>query len=71
MRHEKKQVKIGNVYLGSNNPVLVQSMLNVKSSDVQGNVQQAVDLEKEGCQIVRVSVPSWKMYVLLQKSRKL
>ncbi|MBQ3008476.1 MAG: flavodoxin-dependent (E)-4-hydroxy-3-methylbut-2-enyl-diphosphate synthase [Oscillospiraceae bacterium] len=58
MRHLKRQVKVGNVYLGGDNPVLVQSMLNVKSNDVEGNVKQAVALEKEGCQIVRVSVPS-------------
>jgi len=70
MRHEKKQVKIGNVYLGSNNLVLVQSMLNVKSSDVQGNVQQAVDLEKEGCQIVRVSVPSLEDVRLITEIKK-
>ena len=58
MRHNKRQVKVGNVYLGGDNPILVQSMLNVKSKDVQGNVRQAVALEKEGCQIVRVSVPT-------------
>ncbi|MEG1862772.1 MAG: flavodoxin-dependent (E)-4-hydroxy-3-methylbut-2-enyl-diphosphate synthase [Oscillospiraceae bacterium] len=58
MRHTKRPVKIGNIVLGADNPILVQSMLNVKSSDVQGNVQQAVELEKEGCQIVRVSVPT-------------
>lgn len=58
MRHEKRQVKIGNVYIGKDNPILVQSMLNVKSNDVEGNVQQAVALEKEGCQIVRVSIPT-------------
>ena len=58
MRHLKKEVKIGNTAIGGTNPVLVQSMLNVRSSDVAGNVQQAVDLEKAGCQIVRVSVPT-------------
>lgn len=58
MRHIKRELKIGNTAIGGNNPVLVQSMLNVKSSDVEGNVRQAVELEKAGCQIVRVSVPS-------------
>ena len=60
MRHEKRQVKIGNIYLGKDNPILVQSMLNVKSNDIEGNVRQAVALEKEGCQIVRVSIPTLK-----------
>lgn len=58
MRHLKKKVKIGNVRLGADNPILVQSMLNVRSDDVRGNVRQAKELEKAGCQIVRVSVPS-------------
>lgn len=58
MRHLKREVKIGNTAIGGNNPVLVQSMLNVRSSDVEGNVKQAVELEKAGCQIVRVSVPT-------------
>ena len=58
MRHLKRELKIGNTSIGGNNPVLVQSMLNVRSSDVEGNVKQAVELEKAGCQIVRVSVPT-------------
>ena len=58
MRHIKKEVKVGNTVLGGNNPVLVQSMLNIPSSDIAGNVKQAVELEKAGCQIVRVSVPT-------------
>ncbi len=58
MRHLKREVKIGNTVLGGNNPVLVQSMLNVPSSDIEGNVKQAVELEKADCQIVRVSVPT-------------
>ena len=58
MRHVKKVVKIGDRCLGGNNDILVQSMLNVKSNDVKGNVEQAIALEKEGCQIVRVSIPS-------------
>ena len=70
MRHEKRQVKVGNVYLGRNNPILVQSMLNVKSKDVQGNVRQAVALEKEGCQIVRVSVPTLEDVRLIEAIKK-
>ena len=58
MRHIKRELKIGNTAIGGNNPVLVQSMLNVRSSDIEGNVKQAVELEKAGCQIVRVSVPT-------------
>ena len=34
MRHIKRELKIGNTAIGGNNPVLVQSMLNVRSSDI-------------------------------------
>ncbi len=60
MRKLKKEIRIGNIKIGGENPILVQSMLNVKSDDILGNVVQAKNLEKEGCQIVRVSVPSLK-----------
>lgn len=53
----KKAVKVGNVVLGDGN-IYVQSMLNVPYDDIEGNVAQAVELEKAGCEIVRVSVPT-------------
>ncbi|MEG2928422.1 MAG: flavodoxin-dependent (E)-4-hydroxy-3-methylbut-2-enyl-diphosphate synthase [Oscillospiraceae bacterium] len=70
MRQLKKEVKIGKNIIGGNNPILVQSMLNVKSDDVQGNVAQAVALEKEGCQIVRVSVPKLEDVKLIEAIKK-
>ncbi len=70
MRKIKRRVKIGNVYLGGDNPILVQSMLNVKSNDVEGNVRQAVALEKEGCQIIRVSVPTLEDVRLITELKK-
>lgn len=62
-----KEVKIGNKIIGGNNPILVQSMLNVICTDVEGNVSQAVRLEKAGCDIVRVSVPDLEAVRLIQK----
>ncbi|MGN0665116.1 MAG: flavodoxin-dependent (E)-4-hydroxy-3-methylbut-2-enyl-diphosphate synthase [Huintestinicola sp.] len=38
--------------------IYIQSMLNVPSDDIDGNVRQAAELEKAGCEIVRVSVPN-------------
>lgn len=52
-----KKIKVGNTYLGGGSPVLIQSMLSVPSEDIKGNVEQAVRLEKAGCEIIRVSVP--------------
>lgn len=58
MRKETKEIKIGNIKIGGQNPVAVQSMLNIPVKDIAGNVAQAQRLEAEGCQIVRVTVPS-------------
>lgn len=52
-----KEIKIGNKKIGAGNNILVQSMLNVISTDTQGNVEQAKRLEAAGCDIIRVSVP--------------
>jgi (E)-4-hydroxy-3-methylbut-2-enyl-diphosphate synthase len=52
-----KKIKTGNISIGGGSPVAVQSMLSVPAHDIEGNVKQALALEKAGCEIVRVSVP--------------
>ena len=54
----KKQVKVGNVLVGGGADVSIQSMLNVPSTDIEGSVKQAVELEKAGCQIIRAAIPN-------------
>lgn len=61
-----KQVKIGNKIIGGGNKILVQSMLNVISTDIEGNVAQAERLERVGCDIIRVSVPDLKAVKLVE-----
>ncbi len=56
-RRKSKELKIGDVFIGGNHSVKVQSMLNVPAHDIEGNVAQAIALEKAGCQIIRVAVP--------------
>ncbi len=51
-----KIVKIGNRIIGGGNPVLIQSMVNVKTSKIAEVVEQIKDLEQVGCDIIRVSV---------------
>ena len=52
-----KKVKVGNLYIGGDAPVSIQSMINVPSDDIQNTVKQAVELEKAGCEIIRIAVP--------------
>lgn len=52
-----KQVKVGNVLIGGGADISVQSMLNKPAEDIDGSVEQALKLEKAGCQIIRSAVP--------------
>ena len=52
-----RKINIGGVYVGGGSPVSVQSMTNVKTKDVEKTVQQIHELEKAGCEIIRVAVP--------------
>lgn len=56
-RRITKTVKAGNVSIGSGSKITVQSMLNVPAHNIDGNIAQAVELEKAGCEIVRLTVP--------------
>ncbi len=51
-----REVKIGDKKIGNNNPILIQSMCNTDTNDVDKTVKQILDLEKEGCEIIRVAV---------------
>lgn len=53
----KLQVKAGGLLIGGGAEVSVQSMLNVPSTDIEGSVRQAKELEKAGCQIIRAAIP--------------
>jgi len=57
MRRNAKTVNIGNVAIGSSNPIAIQSMLNVPSYDIEKSVKQAIALEAAGCRIIRAAVP--------------
>ena len=60
-----KQVKAGKVAIGGGAPVSIQSMLSVKSDNIEGNVEQAKRLEAAGCEIIRASVPDMKAVHLI------
>ncbi len=52
-----KKIKIGNKIIGGGSPVLIQSMCNTRTSDVDSTVKQIKELEAAGCDIIRVAVP--------------
>lgn len=55
-RNETRSFKVGNLTLGGNNDVIIQSMTNTKTKDVAATVKQIHELEQAGCQMVRMAV---------------
>lgn len=56
-REHTRVVKIGDRVIGGGNPVLIQSMTNTRTDDVAATVAQIHRLEKQGCEIIRCTVP--------------
>ena len=65
-----KEVKIGNRVIGGGNPILIQSMCNTKTQDVEATVAQILELEKAGCDIIRVAVPDMDAAKMLSEIKK-
>ncbi|MGW5158994.1 flavodoxin-dependent (E)-4-hydroxy-3-methylbut-2-enyl-diphosphate synthase [Nonomuraea wenchangensis] len=57
-RRHSRQIMVGNVPVGGDAPVSVQSMTTTVTADVNSTLQQIAELTASGCQIVRVAVPS-------------
>ena len=57
-RDHTKTVHIGNKIIGGGNPIMIQSMTNTRTEDVEGTVAQIRRLEKAGCDIVRCTCPT-------------
>ena len=53
MREKTKVIHIGDKVIGGGNPILIQSMTNTKTEDVEATVDQILKLEKAGCDIIR------------------
>ena len=57
-REQTKVIRIGDRVIGGGNPVLIQSMTNTPTEDVQATVAQILRLEQAGCEIIRCTVPT-------------
>ncbi len=53
-----RQIQVGDVRIGGGAPVVIQSMLNTKTTDVEGSLSQLRALKAAGCQIARLAVPN-------------
>ncbi len=69
-RSQTKTVTIGDRVIGGGNPVLIQSMTNTRTEDVAATVAQILELERAGCEIVRVTVPTMEAARAVKEIRK-
>ncbi len=69
-RTRTKVVKIGNRLIGGGNPILIQSMTNTKTEQVEATVAQIRALEAAGCDIIRCAVPTMEAAEALKEIRK-
>lgn len=69
-RKQTKEIHIGNRVIGGGNPILIQSMCNTKTEDVEATVAQILELEQAGCDIIRVAVPTMEAAAALKSIKR-
>ena len=69
-RNQTKEIRIGDVVIGGNHPVAIQSMTNTRTEGVKGTVEQIHRLEKAGCEIIRCTVPTREAAEALKEIKK-
>jgi (E)-4-hydroxy-3-methylbut-2-enyl-diphosphate synthase len=69
-RRISRQVKVGNIKIGGDAPIAIQSMLNAPASDFEANLAQLKALEDAGCEIVRMAVPDMDAVKVLGKLKE-
>ena len=69
-RKQTKEITIGNVKIGGNNPIAIQSMCNTDTRNAKATIEQIKKLEEEGCEIVRVAVPDIEASEAIKEIKK-
>lgn len=69
-RNNTKAIHIADKVIGGGNPILIQSMCNTKTADIEGTVNQINKLEKAGCDIIRCAVPDMDAAKALSEIKK-
>ena len=70
-RKQTKEITIGNVKIGGNNPIAIQSMCNTDTRNAKATIEQIKKLEEEGCEIVRVAVPDIEASEAIKEIKKM
>ena len=70
IRRKTKKVKVGNIYIGGDAPISVQSMTVNKTYDVEKTLKEMDTLVEAGCQVIRVTVPDKKSAMAIEEYKK-
>ena len=70
MREQTKVIRIGDRVIGGGNPVLIQSMTNTPTENIEATVSQILRLEQAGCEIIRCTVPTLEAAQALTEIKK-
>src|SRR5438874_5672100 len=65
-RRISREVRVGNVGIGGDNPIRVQSMITCDTMDTEASIAQTIELAEAGCEIVRITAPTVKDAANLQ-----
>ncbi|MCT4564098.1 MAG: flavodoxin-dependent (E)-4-hydroxy-3-methylbut-2-enyl-diphosphate synthase [Maledivibacter sp.] len=69
-RRRTKKVRCGNLYIGGNSPVSIQSMTNTDTRDINKTIYQIKGLEETGCEIVRIAIPDMEAAMAVSQIKK-
>lgn len=69
-RQNTRVISIGNRVIGGGNPILIQSMTNTRTEDVEATVSQILRLEAAGCEIIRCTVPTLEAAQAIRKIKE-
>jgi len=70
VRKQTKSIGIGDVWIGNNAPIAIQSMTNTKTEDIDATVAQILLLEQAGCDIIRCAVPTMEAAKAIQSIKR-
>ena len=70
MGRKTRVIKVGSLEIGGNNPIIIQSMTNTNSADVEATARQINELEKAGCQLVRMTINNIKAAEAIKEIKK-
>ncbi|MCR2042734.1 flavodoxin-dependent (E)-4-hydroxy-3-methylbut-2-enyl-diphosphate synthase [Anaerosalibacter massiliensis] len=69
-RRKTNILKVGNVYIGGDSQISIQSMTNTDTRDVESTINQIIELEKAKCDIVRIAIPDMEAAKAITKIKK-